>query len=195
MAGMMSRMMGGDPGTPVSVTEDDRFEVMSFTVDVNKTGSVQRLPTLLAGAPSVPDWGEPIIQRQFDLQMHVGGGGMRSMMGQGDITGLMGINGQSMDMSRVDTRAKVGQTELWKISSSEMAHPFHVHGTHFQVLSQNGQAVDFSETGLKDVVLVDGEADIVVRFSRTANDNAPYMYHCHILEHEDAGMMGQLTVS
>lgn len=195
MAGLMSRMMGGDPGSPESVTDDDKFEVMSFSVDANKAGSVQQLPTLLAGAPTVPDWGEPVVHRQFDLQMHVGGGSMRAMMGSGDKTELMGINGQSMDMSRVDTRAKVGQTELWKISSSEMAHPFHVHGTHFQVLSQNAQAVDFSKTGLKDVVLVDGEAEILVRFSRTAADSAPYMYHCHILEHEDAGMMGQLTVS
>ena len=34
-----------------------------------------------------------------------------------------------------------------------------------------------------------------MRFERTATDHAPYMFHCHILEHEDAGMMGQFTVA
>jgi FtsP/CotA-like multicopper oxidase with cupredoxin domain len=45
------------------------------------------------------------------------------------------------------------------------------------------------------VVLVDGSAEILVRFDKLADAAAPFMYHCHILEHEDAGMMGQFTVS
>ena len=120
---------------------------------------------------------------------------MGGMMGRGNTTQIMGINGESMDMNRIDTRVKVGETELWQIESEEMAHPFHVHGTQFQVLTHNGKAVSFENTGLKDVFLVDGKAEILVRFERKADDKTPYMYHCHILEHEDAGMMGQLTVS
>jgi len=49
--------------------------------------------------------------------------------------------------------------------------------------------------GWKVMVLVDGSVDLLVRFDRKAPQNAPYMYHCHILEHEDGGMMGQFTVA
>ena len=194
-SGMMSQMMGGGFGPPVYVTDKNQFEVMTFNVDKNKPGYVQALPKTLGGAPTHPDWGEPVRRRRFALQMHAGSGGMGGMMGRGNTTKIMGINGEPMDMNRINTRAKVGETELWQIESEEMAHPFHVHGTQFQVLTHNGQAVSFENTGLKDVFLVDGKAEILVRFTRKADENAPYMYHCHILEHEDAGMMGQLTVS
>ena len=76
-----------------------------------------------------------------------------------------------------------------------MAHPFHVHGTSFQVVSRNGRSVDPVTQGWKDVVLVEGSAEILVRFDKPADAATPFMYHCHILEHEDAGMMGQFTVS
>lgn len=75
------------------------------------------------------------------------------------------------------------------------AHPFHVHGTSFQVISQGGRAVDPQQVGLKDVVLVDGPAGILVRFDKRATAETLFMYDCHILEHEDAGVMGQFTVS
>jgi FtsP/CotA-like multicopper oxidase with cupredoxin domain len=89
----------------------------------------------------------------------------------------------------------LGETELWRITAEMMAHPFHVHGTSFQVVSRNGSAVDAAVEGWKDVVLVSGTAEILVRFDQLADASAPFMYHCHILEHEDAGMMGQFTVS
>ena len=58
-----------------------------------------------------------------------------------------------------------------------------------------GKKVGFESMGLKDVTLVDGTTEILVRFRKTADRSYPYMYHCHILEHEDAGMMGQFTVT
>ena len=53
-----------------------------------------------------------------------------------------------------------------------------------------------NEKGLKDTVLLYGgeTVEIAVKFDHIATKNYPYMYHCHILEHEDAGMMGQFTV-
>jgi len=193
--GFMSRMTGGVINAPEYVTDDDQFEVLIFTVDPNKSSSVATLPTTIAGAPPPPDWGEPVKRREFSLQMHGGRGGMGGMRHGGDTTGIMAINGKSMDMTRIDTRSKVEETELWQIESDAMAHPFHVHGTHFQVLSHNGAEVSFGSTGLKDVFLVNGRAELLVRFNRTADEKHPYMYHCHILEHEDAGMMGQLVVT
>jgi blue copper oxidase len=57
-----------------------------------------------------------------------------------------------------------------------------------------GRAVDPSWIGLKDVVHVEGPTELLVRFEKRAENETPFMYHCHILEHEDAGMIGQFTV-
>jgi len=109
--------------------------------------------------------------------------------------GGMAINGNPMDMDVINQEASLGETEIWEIEGSRMAHPFHVHGTSFKVLTHNGQPADFATTGMKDVVLVAGKSEILVRFDRKADADIPYMYHCHILEHEDLGMMGQFTVT
>ena len=66
--------------------------------------------------------------------------------------------------------------------------------TSFQVLKLNGQDVPYGELGLKDTVLVAGEAELLVHVKQSATREVPFMFHCHILEHEDAGMMGQFTV-
>jgi len=184
---------GGGMFSPV-LEQDGKYIVMSFDVNNTSPAPVKVLSDLIAGAPEAPDWGEPVVERRFQLQMHVGGRGMGGMR-HGDITQIMGINGKSMDMHRIDTQTKLNETELWTIESLEMAHPFHVHGTQFQVKSLNNRPVDFDTTGFKDVILVDGKAELLVRFPRKADQSNPYMYHCHILEHEDAGMMGQLTVT
>ncbi|WP_458701002.1 multicopper oxidase family protein [Sulfurospirillum sp. 1307] len=111
---------------------------------------------------------------------------------------FLGINGKQMDMSRIDEEVKKDTYEIWEIRNpSPRPHPFHVHGTAFKVLSRNGNQPFKNEFGLKDTVLVYGreKVEILVTFKHKATKNRPYMYHCHILEHEDAGMMGQFTVS
>ena len=76
-----------------------------------------------------------------------------------------------------------------------LAHPFHIHGLQFQIISENGGTPRIENRGWKDTILIANEAEILVRFNRLANEQAPYMAHCHILEHEDAGMMLQFTVT
>ena len=77
-----------------------------------------------------------------------------------------------------------------------MARPFHVHGDSFQILARNGIAPPDHELGWKDVVLARPfeTIRIIKRFHDYADPQIPYMYHCHILEHEDLGMMGQWVV-
>ena len=103
----------------------------------------------------------------------------------------MAINGQSFEIGRIDVETKRGTLELWEIGSQMMAHPFHVHGTQFQILSLNGQVPPLHLQGWKDTVLVARNAQILVPLSQLATRDHPLMFHCHILEHEDAGMMGQ----
>jgi bilirubin oxidase len=102
------------------------------------------------------------------------------------------INGQMMDMGRVDVRATLGKTDIWEIQNVVgMDHPFHLHGFQFQVLDRNGVPESFPSW--KDVVNVRKHESvrIIVRY-----DDFPglWMYHCHILDHEDHGMMGVLEV-
>ncbi len=102
------------------------------------------------------------------------------------------INSKTMDMARVDEQAELGATEIWEIRNLVgMDHPFHLHGFQFQVLDRNGEAA--SQRQWKDTVNVPGRetARFIVRY-----DDYPgkWMYHCHILDHEDQGMMGVLEV-
>jgi bilirubin oxidase len=108
-----------------------------------------------------------------------------------------GINGRPMDMSVINQRISLGDTEVWEISNpNPFAHPFHVHGDSFQILSRDGVSPPEHELGWKDVVLTRPfeTVRIIKRFRDFADPDLPYMYHCHILEHEDAGMMGQWVV-
>lgn len=102
------------------------------------------------------------------------------------------INGRPMDMNRVDVSARLGATEIWEIENLVgMDHPFHLHGFQFQVLDRNG--VPEKYRSWKDVVNVPKHetARFIVRL-----DSYPgkWMFHCHILDHEDHGMMGVLEV-
>lgn len=103
------------------------------------------------------------------------------------------LNGRAMDMDRVDVRVNVGDTDIWEIENLVgMDHPFHLHGFRFQVLERDG--VPETARTWKDVVNVPrhGSVRLVVRY----NDfEGKWMFHCHILEHEDAGMMGVLEVA
>jgi bilirubin oxidase len=102
------------------------------------------------------------------------------------------INGRAMDMKRVDERARLGATEIWTIENLVgMDHPFHLHGFQFQVLDRNGVPEPF--VSWKDSVNVPKHETVrfIVRFDAFPGK---WMYHCHILDHEDHGMMGVLEV-
>lgn len=102
------------------------------------------------------------------------------------------LNGEVMDMARVDESAALGATEIWEIRNLVgMDHPFHLHGFSFQVLDRNGVPEPYRSW--KDTVNVPKRESVrfIVRY-----DDHPgmWMYHCHILDHEDRGMMGILEV-
>ncbi|MGX9182315.1 multicopper oxidase domain-containing protein, partial [Mesorhizobium sp. BHbdii] len=91
--------------------------------------------------------------------------------------------------------AKAGQVELWEIvNAADMDHPFHVHGTQFQVVEheRGGTTSKPAYRAWKDTVNVArGET---VRLLLRQDRPGPRMYHCHILEHEQLGMMGIVDV-
>ncbi len=119
------------------------------------------------------------------------------------LSGRMGefyINGKSMNINVINEVMQLNQVEVWTVKNTMgMEHNFHIHATHFIVLERNGSKnnVKANEKGYKDTVYLRGgdEVKLLVKMTDYADPNTPYMYHCHFLEHEEAGMMGQFTVT
>jgi FtsP/CotA-like multicopper oxidase with cupredoxin domain len=183
-----SRYREGD--RPVLVVEELNgltFQAMQFRVSGKQRteGGVKGpLPERLVSIDPIP---EALATRTRRFEM--------STMGRG---GRLTINGRKMDMGRIDERVRLGATEIWEVSNRAMGmmripHSFHIHDVQVQILSRNGKAPPENERGWKDTFIVwPGE---VVRFITTFEDyTGIYMYHCHFLEHEDDGMMGQFEV-
>lgn len=199
------RMGGGMMMGPMA-GNNETFPVMELRAPHGLAGKSPQLPGRLIQPTS---WDPATAQRTrtFELQMGMMGGmgrgpgmmgrGMgRGGMGMGGM-GMMGINGRTMDMARIDEKVPLGAVEIWEIrNASPLAHPFHIHNIMFRVLDRDGAPPLPQERGLKDTVLVDpgSSVRVITQFTDFADPVHPYMYHCHILEHEDAGMMGQFVV-
>jgi len=174
----------------VDQTVGNRFEAMQFTVNqtTNQTFSIpERLVSI--------DWlseSQAVKTRTFRMETMSGGMGM---MRRG---GRLTINGRNMDLNYINERVRLGDTEIWEIENysammMQLPHSMHLHDVQFQILDRNGKEPPPVEKGRKDTVLVQpGER---VRVICTFDDyTGIYMYHCHFLEHEDNGMMGQFEV-
>ncbi|MFF2267071.1 multicopper oxidase family protein [Cellulosimicrobium cellulans] len=167
------------------------FERFSGGDDTFDLLELRAAPTL-AASPAVPDTlgtdpadtleeGDAVRTRTFQLSGR-------------------SINGRSMDMSRVDEVVTVGEAEVWEVTGlDDTPHNFHVHDVQFRVLDVGGEPPAPDLGGWQDTVYVQpGRVTrLLVRFeaSEGATDpDTPYMFHCHLLTHEDQGMMGQLVV-
>jgi len=119
-------------------------------------------------------------------------------MGQASINGPFVINGSHFDMSMVNFQVPFNNIEIWELrNQTPIAHPFHIHNVQFYILDINGAAPPLNMRGRKDVVLVPGgnsTVRFITKFEDFHNDTLPYMYHCHMISHEDDGMMGQFVV-
>lgn len=107
------------------------------------------------------------------------------------------INGRRMDMDRIDLQVPVDSQETWEVRSrNPFPHNFHVHDVQFQVVAVDGKAPPPELRGWKDTVYLAPQVTyrLVMQFRDYASPTHPYMYHCHLLLHEDDGMMGQFLV-
>jgi len=99
------------------------------------------------------------------------------------------------DPDRVDLLTTVGRVELWKIvNNTAMAHPFHIHGTQFQLVSRRIGTVVTPAPYLAwiDTVLIPSQHAATIKVRQMLPGKR--MFHCHILEHEDNCMMALLDV-
>ncbi|MBL8293882.1 MAG: multicopper oxidase family protein, partial [Bryobacterales bacterium] len=145
--------------------------------------SAWKLPLKLTGIDRLP---KPSIRRVFQLGQGMG-------MGMGMMGGAMSftINGRTFNERRIDVRAALNSVEDWEfVNPTAMDHPMHIHTNPFQVVEGSGDPA----AAWKDTVLVRAGTRVTVR-TAFRDHLGVTMYHCHILDHEDMGMMGTLEIA
>jgi spore coat protein A len=113
--------------------------------------------------------------------------------GRARLSGLWTINGQAFDPERVDASPKLGTTETWILKNkSSTNHPIHIHGVDQQLVSRDGVPPAAYEL-MKETwnLKVNETVEIKLKFT---DHLGRFVFHCHILEHEDASMMAQIEV-
>jgi FtsP/CotA-like multicopper oxidase with cupredoxin domain len=161
---------------PATFGFDDTFDILTLRPESTLSASPGLPETLTIITPLV-DAATP-VNRSFELQWYM-------------------INGQRMDMNRIDLVVPVDTTEVWSIRNVDnWPHNFHVHDVQFQVIGVDGRTPPPALSGWKDTIYTEpGRTyNVGMRFSGHADPTNPYMYHCHLLHHEDQGMMGQFLV-
>lgn len=177
--------MGGGPpmNSPLNGVN---FNILKLNVGPPTANPVTTIPTsLIADNP---------LQASQSMLTRVINFTAQSMM---DMDGPFYFNGLSFDMMRIDYQIPLNNIETWQLTNQTMvAHPFHIHDVNFYILSRNGAAPAAVEAGKKDVVLVQPNETVrfITKFTDFVDSITPYMYHCHILMHEDDGMMGQFVI-
>jgi FtsP/CotA-like multicopper oxidase with cupredoxin domain len=193
-ADVMSRMMNNNS----SDSGDGRLEngtelkIMQFYIAKEESDNISLYSTLPQTAEIAkrlnPQTADNVDKnREFVMSMYRGSGGMSSM--------VFAINGKLFDPKRIDEYIPANSTEIWSIkNTSPMAHPFHAHATQFQIIDRDGVEASGTDLGWKDTFLVKSGETIRIIGKFEEVNRGDYMYHCHILEHEDAGMMGYFRV-
>lgn len=159
----------------------ERFSGGDDTFDVLQLRAADRLapsPQVADRLAQPPDLGPPARTRTFRL-------------------GAADINDRTMSMARIDQTVTLGDTEVWEVHNAVgTPHNFHLHDVQFQVLDVAGRPPPPELSGWKDTVYVapGTRVRLLVQFTDYADPDVPYMFHCHLLRHEDAGMMGQFAV-
>ena len=143
----------------------------------------------LEGSPVTPPAGPPSIHRAIEPIPTAGATAVDIDLTMQTSSPLeLGINGMKMPTFY----AQVGETQLWTVTNRiDWDHPFHMHGFFFQVLGSDDRPVEPMEWKDTVNVPVNGSVRFVIRY-----DDRPgmWMFHCHILDHAEAGMMGMLSL-
>jgi FtsP/CotA-like multicopper oxidase with cupredoxin domain len=172
--GMGGGMMGG--GGNLSGAAD------LLSVQIAAGGAAPALPAALR---PVADPSSLAVSNTRELSLGAMGMGMSGRM--------FVIDGRTFDANRIDQQVAFGAVEDWTIRNvSMMDHPFHLHVWPMWVMSRSdGSAAD---PGWRDTVNVPAGQSVTVRI-RFVDFDGTAVYHCHILDHEDLGMMGMIDVA
>ena len=161
------------------------FTMLSLNVVSQTSNPISTIPATLVSV-------NPYSQTNIDENRQF------TFTSTGGQSGPFLINGNTFDMSQVNHVIPLNNKEIWSFTNqTPIAHPFHIHDIQFNILEINGAAPPLHMQGWKDILLIpghQGSAKFIAKFDDFADANVPFMYHCHMLVHEDEGMMGQFTV-
>jgi bilirubin oxidase len=163
--------------------------ILQINVQPATTSPVTTIPLTLA---TVTPWLEANANATRTISMGTGNPGPNVLQGP------FYLDGGSFDMNVINHTIPLNNIEVWTLNNNTpTSHPFHIHDVQFYILDRDGNTPPLNEQGRKDVVLVKAQETVrfIAKFDDFANDTIPYMYHCHMLTHEDDGMMGQFVVS
>lgn len=177
------------PGYTSNILNGANFKIMTFSIVAQTASPVTTIPsTLTINNP----W--PVASAN----------GFKSLtfspvnMGPTAIQGPFMINNTSFDMNVINYSIPFNNIEVWTLTNqSPIAHPFHIHDIQFYITELNGLTPPANMAGRKDVVLVPAGQTVkfIAKFETFCDSMTTYMYHCHMLPHEDMGMMGQFLVT
>jgi bilirubin oxidase len=185
--GMGPGLTGTLPGYTSNPLNGNDYQFLDINVVAQSGSPVLSIPATLANF-------SPIAENEADLTRSL----TFSMSGGMTLAGPFLINGSSFDMETINYEVPLNNTEIWSLTNqTPIAHPFHIHDVQFFILDINGNPPPAELQGYNDVVLVPGgmgTVRFIARFEDFSSNTVPYMYHCHMLTHEDDGMMGQFLV-
>jgi FtsP/CotA-like multicopper oxidase with cupredoxin domain len=172
-------MMGHGMGS--SAPESNQPQVIATIIYQDAVAKTLPLPQKLMAVESLP---KPTQTRRIEMSMTMGMGMQMAFL----------FNGKTFDMNRVDAAVKLGTTEDWELVNVDpdgMEHSFHLHTNPFQVIDRNGKTDPYQAW----------EDTLRVRANETVRIRIPFrdfvgktVYHCHVLDHEDLGMMGIVDI-
>jgi bilirubin oxidase len=180
--------MGGPSmmGMQLGPLDNKTFNLLKINVIPPVKNAVTTIPQYLTTNQKIPESGA--LERTIRLSA-------QPMMS----TTNFFINNAKFDEEVINFKVKQDDVEIWTITNQTMmAHPFHIHGNPFYILSINGSLPSENLQGRKDVVMIppmNGSVKLITKYSDFSDPDFSYMYHCHILTHEDNGMMGQFLVT
>lgn len=178
------------PNYTLNPLNGNNFQVLDFNVIATTASPITTIPTTLITHT-------PWLEADANLTRNLTFSPVN--MGPTALQGPFLIDMMPFDMMMINQTVPFNNIEIWTLTNnSPIAHPFHIHDVQFYVLDIDGIAPPLNQQGRKDVILVPAGGSVVrfiAKFEDFYNDTLPYMYHCHILTHEDDGMMGQFIVS
>jgi FtsP/CotA-like multicopper oxidase with cupredoxin domain/plastocyanin len=165
----------GSVGTPTA-------SIMQFRVTRQADTDKTRVPSKLVAPPSINP------PKKATAQWVIG------LSGDPTTGSVWTINGKSFDPTRADLKVPLGSTQTWVLrNDSPITHYFHLHEELWQTISRDGHKPPAWEQGLEDTWKLDPGETVKVA-AKFTDYTGFFMLHCHMLDHEDHGLMGQFDV-
>ena len=185
---------------PATGPEPVPSQVMQFRVR-QRAADTSRVPDVLR---PVPEFGDPAaVKRVFTLGVVQGAGMLHRQEDAAPQRFLWTINGRPFDGERVDADPELDSTERWVfVNATPGQHRVHLHDVDWKIVSREGGVqmltpgdpdVALGEAGLRETFLVQSGETVEVE-AKFTDRLGRYVFHCHVLEHEDNGMMAQFEV-